>query len=849
MSNSSIFKFYQSRKLRYGTCGIEYKLNKYQEWKKVADYHKCDWRQCKRKEKTDNGCLIVAGREWDIDTNDYKPSTGNEVCILDIDDLKLKSSKELMAMAMETCNYIVKTKKGYHYYFKYDDEMSQIMHLHNETYAFDFQSDGAHVFAPPSWYALEDGKKVKYEFQTQPDDNEPINAMSQELKQKLIDLYASSITSKIKVDKKKVKEIAKNEKTIDKDSDNIPQSIIENADPEEIKFVLENINENRSINFEDWINVGLALKSANLDWTLYDMFSKRAEGKKRPDGHLVDYDQSKTYYFYLSMKPRDYTIRSLYFWLKNDNVKAYRELGKIRAKKLYSKILFEKKQPELIEEKKEQQEQNKEEQPKVNYIIDMFDRDTFYKLFDEDTTKLDESSYVSAFEETESFKYFNKYHLWLVIPDMYFELEYEGKAFTMHRIDTIEHVCQEVFIKGEKGKKIRFINLWKDSRLKQSYSRCEFAPNQELNKNILNTFQGFKYENVKLPKLPNSKEDDLSHIQPILDHIKFLSNGSVAFEEYLYNWLASIIQHPERKTEKCIILYSDMEGVGKNSLTDLVGDIFSGYYAKFSNTDKLAGNFNAHLMNKLMIFGDEIKARAKAVADELKNTITQKKINIEFKGKDTIQMNDYSNYMMTTNNEFICQISLSDRRYVLQEMPQEVKSKKYFTEYHECVKKYAGEFFAYLKKRDISNFNIDNIPQTDYAIRNKKECLPAYYKMFIEKPATFINKYDAKMYNMDIKEEDELKEIRYTAEDFYRQAQQFAKDYHLSTNFSRDLVAKKMHKLFNDYYNENKPWKVEKNKTYPLKNFYSFKMDFDISKHMDNFVMKTIESKTEPKKE
>ena len=49
------------------------------------------------------------------------------------------------------------------------------------------------------------------------------------------------------------------------------------------------------------------------------------------------------------------------------------------------------------------------------------------------------------------------------------------------------------------------------------------------------------------------------------------------------------------------------------------------------------------MTNKLFIYGDEINANAKKVNDKLKQVITRQTQNIEKKGIDSIEIDDYSN--------------------------------------------------------------------------------------------------------------------------------------------------------------------------------------------------------------
>jgi hypothetical protein len=47
-------------------------------------------------------------------------------------------------------------------------------------------------------------------------------------------------------------------------------------------------------------------------------------------------------------------------------------------------------------------------------------------------------------------------------------------------------------------------------------------------------------------------------------------------------------------------------GIGKNCITDALCKLFENYSAHLESIEDLTKNFNAHLTNKLFIYGDEI---------------------------------------------------------------------------------------------------------------------------------------------------------------------------------------------------------------------------------------------------
>ena len=84
----------------------------------------------------------------------------------------------------------------------------------------------------------------------------------------------------------------------------------------------------------------------------------------------------------------------------------------------------------------------------------------------------------------------------------------------------------------------------------------------------------------------------------------------------------------------------------------------------------------------MFIYGDEINANAKRVSDKLKQVITRPTQNLEKKGVDSIELNDFTNYMFTTNNENCFKLDQDDRRYLMVKCPNIPLDKSFYTEFN-----------------------------------------------------------------------------------------------------------------------------------------------------------------------
>jgi len=316
--------------------------------------------------------------------------------------------------------------------------------------------------------------------------------------------------------------------------------------------------------------------------------------------------------------------------------------------------------------------------------------------------------------------------------------------------------------------KFSFFDRWLNDADRAQYYKFDFDPSMTQTA-IYNSFTGFKYNNdmpinnKKLDVFINTIEDLFMHNK---DNIKIF-----------FDWIAWIRQRPHRKTNTAIILYSDNQGVGKNTLTKFISDTL-GYSTCVNNIEDLTKNFNSHISNKLLIIGDEVKAKAKSMRDELKNIITREKMICEEKGINSYEISDYSNYIFTTNNINSFHIEETDRRFILLNMKEERMSKELSNTLYELLDD--GEvlysFDTFLKNRIIP----DRLepPMNDYKKSIINSSLPAYIKMIY----TCYQNYANRKVRLSEIQHDAIEYGKKNYIDIHFTAQKLAKDFKIEFN-------------------------------------------------------------------
>jgi hypothetical protein len=297
-------------------------------------------------------------------------------------------------------------------------------------------------------------------------------------------------------------------------------------------------------------------------------------------------------------------------------------------------------------------------------------------------------------------------------------------------------------------KEIKFKNLIEKLIKKMKRYDClKFHPRDiytsesNAEKITFNLFDGFKAKKLDIL--------NMKKITILLDHIKYvLADGNEINNQYILSWLSHIVKFPHLKTKIMLILYSDSCQTGKGSFAEfwLKHVIGMSISCKTPHLHQIAGKFNQITSNKLMIVLDDTTQHQNyenGFWDTLKSVITDNLQTIEKKGKDPIQVMDYTNYMLLTNHSNAVKIDQKDRRTAVFKVSNEkVGNTEYFKKLHDSLdQECADNFFTYLYNRTDENVDILDIPNTEARsemIINTSEQPIKFFEMIKQKEHEFI---------------------------------------------------------------------------------------------------------------
>ena len=230
-------------------------------------------------------------------------------------------------------------------------------------------------------------------------------------------------------------------------------------------------------------------------------------------------------------------------------------------------------------------------------------------------------------------------------------------------------------------------------------------------------------------------------MDPILWHVKnVICSGDEKLDEYIWNWWAHLVQKPEMKPRTILVLKSTLQQCGKNIITDFIGDKVLGSHLHFATSDleKILGRFNSAIQARKLIVMNETGMSSgewHRFNGHLKSLITERMVAIERKGLETIRINDYAGYMVTSNQDAPLKIDIGDSRIVCFDVSACCRGNiPYFDRLGDILDHpdAPGVVMSYLLSRDLSNWSPGKIPATKMKIETMREQLPNPIRFIID---------------------------------------------------------------------------------------------------------------------
>lgn len=252
--------------------------------------------------------------------------------------------------------------------------------------------------------------------------------------------------------------------------------------------------------------------------------------------------------------------------------------------------------------------------------------------------------------------------------------------------------------------------IWIQSGERKQFSDIVFRPVAEADQ--LNLWSPIPCKRIK---------GDVSELLDFLRDV--ICDGHKGRFKYLLQWCAQLVQTPHIKSAVVPVLVGE-QGTGKGFFTEgLMKGILGRYYAMINKPGVLKEKFNAEQSRKFMTVLDEASWQGDANLSNLLKSLTgNDTMTVEEKFGGRYSIENYTRYVVTSNDRAAVRIETSNRRYLILEVskncPREVYEKLW-----NGVKKgdLCGRFYNFLMRVNLDDFKPFAFPENlDTAGRHAK---------------------------------------------------------------------------------------------------------------------------------
>ena len=211
-----------------------------------------------------------------------------------------------------------------------------------------------------------------------------------------------------------------------------------------------------------------------------------------------------------------------------------------------------------------------------------------------------------------------------------------------------------------------------------------------------------------------------------LQHVSYILDGDEDAAGYVLDYFAHLVQRPEIKIGAAILIVG-APGIGKSMVANVMSDIVGQHNARSVNPTALVSNFNDWIDGALLVVVHELfGVEPRRMAANLKEWITEPVIQINRKGIALYQSDNFSHFILLSNEKNAVPIDADDRRFFVWHSQAEKMPDAYYAELAKWLREGGtANVLDFLQKRDLTHFDpFAAPPKTASFAEHVREAIP-----------------------------------------------------------------------------------------------------------------------------
>jgi len=293
------------------------------------------------------------------------------------------------------------------------------------------------------------------------------------------------------------------------------------------------------------------------------------------------------------------------------------------------------------------------------------------------------------------------------ILEISFDFAWDKNEMNLYNIKTGRYIQKDRFYTNyankfinqgtsQKPKLMPLGNAWIQHPLRREANGVRMVPNQPLDlpDGAINSWLGFSVQ----PKIGNIKP-----FIKLLKHLIPFPND----RKYVLWWIANIVQNPAEKIFTSIVMWSRIQGTGKNLLWETVGNLFNERHYTLVSQEVFDDAFTDWKANRVFVICDEVSSTEKrATSDRIKGWITSSNNSINTKNEPKFSQPNLIKFVFLSNHPDAVFLDDTDRRFFIIEVLQGRLSELDAAEFVSWRDNGGSEALLYfLHKLNTSKFN------------------------------------------------------------------------------------------------------------------------------------------------